>query len=116
MASRLVIDVFCEDSGHETFLRNLIKVLAQSTGVSKPELRVHSARGGHGRADTALKSRQRALRAGSQPRGDALLVLTDPMAICLDLLPVMDMVKACKNNDSLHHFVAELRALLIRHR
>jgi len=43
-------------------------------------------------------------------------VLTDPMAICLDLLPEMDMVKACKNNDSLDHFVAELRALLIRHR
>jgi hypothetical protein len=32
MASRLVIDIFCEDSGHESFLRNLIKVLAQSTG------------------------------------------------------------------------------------
>jgi hypothetical protein len=199
MASRLVIDVFCEDSGHESFIRNLIKVLAQSTGVSTPELRVHSARGGHGRAVTALKSRQRALRAGSQPRGDALLVLidanstgwrpmlrqiqeavdtalyptviigcpdphvevwctadpeafqalfsvpvphppprsgrlvykqwlssaleqggvtvlTDPMAICLDLIPEMDMVKACRNNDSLNHFVSELRALLIRHR
>lgn len=48
MADRLAIDVFCEDSGHETFLRNLIKDLASSVAVSTPELRFHSARGGHG--------------------------------------------------------------------
>jgi len=198
MADRLVIDIFCEDSGHETFLRNLIKVLASSVAVSTPELRLHSARGGHGRAIASLKSWQRAVRVGNQPRGDALLVmvdanstgwrpmlrqiqdavdsslypvviigcpdphvevwctsdreafqslfsapvpqppsrsgrlvykqwlsdaleqagvpvLTDPMAICLDLLPVMDMVKACRNDDALNHFVSEIRAWLIRH-
>jgi hypothetical protein len=200
MANRLVIDVFCEDSGHETFLLNLIKVLAISVGISTPLLRPHSARGGHGRALASLKSWQRALRSGLQPRGDALLVLIDansagwrrmlreiqdsvdqsiypsvligcpdphvevwctadpeafqslfsvpvpeaptrsgrlvykqwltdaleqagvlvltddPMDICLDLLPVMDIEKACRNNDSLNYFVAEIRAWLTRSR
>ena len=67
MADRLAIDVFCEDSGHETFLRNLIKVLASSESVSTPELRLHSARGGHGRAIASLKAWQRAVRVGNQP-------------------------------------------------
>lgn len=199
MASRLVIDVFCEDSGHETFLRNLIKVLAKAAGVSTPELNLHSSRGGHGRAIAALKAWQRALSSSNQPRGDALLVLidanstgwhptlraiqksvdsslypsvligcpdphvevwctadpaafqalfsvpvpspptqpgrlvykqwltqaleqggvlvlTDPMDICLDLLPTMDMIKACQNNPSLGHLVGDIRALLTRHR
>jgi hypothetical protein len=43
-----------------------------------------------------------------------VLVLTDPMAICLDLLPVMDMFKACRNDDALNHLVSEIRAWLIR--
>jgi len=197
MADRLVIDVFCEDSGHETFLRNLIKVLANTVSIPNPELHIHSARGGHGRAINSLKAWQRAVRDGHQPHGDALLVmidanssgwrpmlrqiqeavdsslypdviiacpdphvevwctadpvafqslfsvavppppsrsgrlvykqwlsdalenagvlvLTDPMAICLDLLPVMDMVKACRNDDALNHLVSEIRAWLIR--
>jgi hypothetical protein len=199
MADRLVIDVFCEDIGHETFLRNLIKVLAGREGISTPLLRPHSARGGHGRAITSLKSWQRALKTGQQPLGDALLVLidanssgwrptlrtiqdavdstlypsviigcpdphvevwctadpeafqslfsvpvpqrparsgrlvykqwladaleqagvpvlTDPMAICLDLLPVMDLVKACRKDASLNHLVAEIRGWLTRSR
>jgi hypothetical protein len=41
-------------------------------------------------------------------------VLTDPMEICLDLLPVMDMVKACRNDDALNHLISEIRAWLIR--
>jgi hypothetical protein len=199
MADRLAIDVFCEDSGHETFLRNLIKVLASSVAVSSPELRFHSARGGHGRAIATLKAWQRAVRVGHQLRGDALLVmidanstgwrpmlrqildavdaslypsvliacpdphvevwctadpeafqslfsapvpqppsrsgrlvykrwlsdaleqagvtvLTDPMEICLDLLPVMDMGKACRNDAALNHLVSELRVWLVRNR
>ena len=199
MADRLVIDVFSKDSGHETFLRNLIKVLASSFALSTPELRLHSARSGHGRAIASLKAWQRAVRVGHQLRGDALLVmidanntgwrpmlrqildavdallypsvliacpdphvevwctadpeafqslfsapipqppsrsgrlvykrwlsdaleqagvpvLTDPMAVCLDLLPVMDMGKACRNDAALNHLVSELRAWLIRNR
>jgi hypothetical protein len=76
-ADRLAIDVFCEDSGHETFLRNLIKVLASSVALSTPELRLHSARGGHGRAIASLTAWQRAVRVGHQLRGDALLVMID---------------------------------------
>lgn len=199
MADRLVIDIFCEDSGHETFLRNLIKVLARATGISTPEVRPHSARGGHGRAITALRAWQRALRAGNQPRGDALLVLidansigwramireiqdvidsslypdvligcpdphvevwctadpqafqalfsvpisqppsrsgrlfykqwltetleqagvlvlTDPMDICLELLPAMDMDRACRSRDSLNHLVVDIKKWMIRSR
>lgn len=199
MANRLVVDVFCEDSGHETFIRHLIKVISHSTGISTPELRTHCARGGHGRAIASLQAWQRALRTGRQPRGDALLVLidanstgwrpmlrqvqeavdaslyptvligcpdphvevwctadpeafqalfsvpvpqaptrsgrlvykqwladvldqagvlvlTDPMEICLDLLPKMDMAKACRSSDSLGHLVSELRAWLNRNR
>lgn len=199
MADRLVIDVFCEDSGHETFLLNLIKVLALSAGITTPRLRPHSARGGHGRAIASLKNWQRALRSGQQPRGDALLVLidanstgwrpmvrqiqeavdaslyptvlvgcpdphvevwctadpeafqslfscpvpqaparsgrlvykqwladaleqagvivlADPMSICLDLLPAMDMDKACRNNASLNYLVVQIRAWLNRSR
>jgi hypothetical protein len=56
MADRLVIDVFCEDSGHETFLRNLIKVLANTVSIPNPELHIHSARGGHGSALNSLKA------------------------------------------------------------
>ena len=199
MASRLAIDVFCEDTGHETFLRNLIKVLAKAEGVSTPELKFHSSRGGHGRAIASLKVWQKALSSSGQPRGDALLVLidansarwrptlreikkavgtslypsviigcadphvevwctadpaafqamfsvpvpspptqsgrlvykqwltqaieqagvqvfTDPMEICLDLLPTMDIVKASQNNPSLGHLARDIRALLKRHR
>lgn len=197
MADRLVIDVFCEDSGHETFLRNLIKVLAAAAGVSTPELYLHSARGGHGRAIAALKAWQRALRTGYQLHGDAflvmidanstgwrpmlrqiqeavdaslysnviigcpdphvevwctadpqafqslfsapvprppvrsgrlvykqwltdaleqagVLVLTHPMEICLDLIPEMDMARACRNDASLNHLVCAIRAWLAR--
>ncbi|MFN9621691.1 MAG: hypothetical protein ACK587_02470 [Cyanobacteriota bacterium] len=199
MASRLVIDVFCEDSGHETFLRNLIKVLAKTASVPTPEMNLHSSRGGHGRAIKALKAWQKALRSSQQPRGDALLVridanstgwrrmrryiqdavdsslhpnvligcpdphvevwctadpeafqslfsvpvpsppsqsgrlvykqwlttaleqagvlvLTDPMDICLDLLPAMDLSKACQNNDSLDSLIRDVRAFLNRQR
>ena len=45
-----------------------------------------------------------------------VVVLGDPMDICLDLLPAMDMVKACQNNPSLGHLVGDIRALLTRHR
>ena len=45
-----------------------------------------------------------------------VIVLTDPMAICLDLLPVMDLNKACRNDVALNHLVSELRAWLIRNR
>ena len=200
MAERLVLDLFCEDSGHEVFITNLVRVIARSLAVMEPPLvKPISARGGHGKAISELKAWQRGLRSGALVHGDALLVvidanskgwramdrdvraaidaslypqvligcpdphvevwcaadpaafqsqfsvavppapsragrlvykqwlrtaleqagvvvLGDPMDICLDLLPAMDMVKACQNNPSLGHLVGDIRALLTRHR
>jgi hypothetical protein len=45
-----------------------------------------------------------------------VIVLADPMSICLDLLPAMDMDKACRNNASLNYLVVQIRAWLNRSR
>lgn len=101
-----LFDVFCEDSGHDTFPRNLIKVLANTVSIANPELHIHSARAGHVRAIHSLKAWQRAARDYHQPHGDALLVMIDannigwqPMlrriqdAVDLSLYP--DVIIAC---------------------
>ena len=199
MAERLVLDLFCEDSGHEVFVTNLVRVIARSLTVPEPLLKPISARGGHGKAISELKAWQRGLRSGSLVRGDALLVmidanstgwrgmdreircaidsslyphvlvgcpdphvevwcaadptafqslfsvpvppaptrggrliykqwlrkaleeagtmvLGDPMDISLDLLPVIDLNRGCRNDASLNHLVSDLRALLQRTR
>jgi hypothetical protein len=197
MAERLVLDLFCEDNGHEVFITNLVRVMARALAVPDPLVRPISARGGHGRAISELKTWQRSLRTGAFERGDALLVvidanssgwrqmdrdiraaidpslyphvlvgcpdphvevwcaadpvafqslfsvavppaparggrlvykqwlrtaleqggayvLGDPMDICLDLLPAMDLNRACRNDAALNHLVSDLRALLRR--
>ena len=200
MAERLVLDLFCEDSGHEVFVTNLVRVMARTLGVSELLVNARSARGGHGRAISELKAWQRSLRSGALARGDALvvvidanssgwrtmykeiraaiespplypqvmiggpdphvevwcaadpvafqslfsvavppaparggrlvykqwlrtaleqagaMVLGDPMDISLDLLPAMDLNRACRNDASLNHLVGDLRALLQRSR
>jgi hypothetical protein len=197
MAERLVLDLFCEDSGHEVFITNLVRVIARSLAVTEPLVKPISARGGHGKAISELKAWQRGLRSGSLVRGDALLVvidanskgwramdrdvraaidsslypqvligcpdphvevwsaadpaafqsqfsvtvppapsrggrlvykqwlrialeqagvvvLGDPMDISLDLLPAMDLNRACRNDDSLQHLISSVRAWLQR--
>lgn len=42
------------------------------------------------------------------------VVLGDPMDICLDLLPAVDLNRACRNDAAPNHLVADLRALLKR--
>ncbi|NDG75993.1 MAG: hypothetical protein EBX49_11885 [Synechococcaceae bacterium WB8_1B_136] len=199
MAERLVLDLFCEDSGHEVFVTNLVRVMARSLAVPEPLVKPISARGGHGRAISELKAWQRGLIKGSLMRGDALIVLIDgnstgwramdkeirtaidaslyphvligcpdphvevwcaadpvafqslfsvavppaparggrlvykqwlrtaleqagamvlgdPLDISLDLLPAMDLNRACRNDASLNHLVGDLRALLQRTR
>lgn len=199
MAERLVLDLFCEDSGHEVFVTNLVRVIARSLTVPEPLLKPISARGGHGKAISELKTWQRGLLKGSLTRGDALIVLIDanstgwramdreiraaidaslyphvlvgcpdphvevwcaadpaafqglfsapvppaparggrliykqwlrqaleeagnmvlgdPIDISLDLLPEMDLNRACRNDASLNHLVGDLRALLQRTR
>ena len=43
-----------------------------------------------------------------------VVVLGDPMDISLDLLPAMDLNRACRNDDSLQHLVSSVRAWLQR--
>lgn len=195
MAERLILDLFCEDSGHEVFVTNLVRAMARSLAVPEPQVKPISARGGHGRAISELKAWQRGLLQGSLTRGDALImlidanstgwramdkeiraaidaslyphvligcpdphvevwcaadpvafqslfsvavppaparggrlvykqwlrtaleqtgamVLGDPMDISLDLLPAMDLNRACRNDASLNHLVGDLRPLL----
>ncbi len=69
------VDLFCEDRGHEQFVRPLVTRLASKVGVNV-QVRVRSARGGHGRAESELKAWQRAAtRLGDVP--DLLIVVID---------------------------------------
>jgi hypothetical protein len=54
MASPNHVTVFAEDRGHEEFLRAVIERLAKEIGL-EVEVRIQSARGGHGRALRELK-------------------------------------------------------------
>lgn len=76
MARRPVVDLFCEDAGHEAFVRALLLELARKQEVPRPEVRTRSARGGHGRAITELQLWQRSLRAG-ESGSDLLVVAID---------------------------------------
>ena len=69
---RLVVDLFCEDRGHEQFSRAMIRRLAEELGHRPPELRAVAARGGHGRAIQELKLWQKI-----SGRNDLLVVLID---------------------------------------
>lgn len=75
--SRLALDLFCEDAGHEHFARALVLRLAREAAIQQPDLRVKSAVGGHGQAITELKAWQRFLLRGADSPGDALLVFID---------------------------------------
>lgn len=67
--------LFCEDLGHESFVRALLRRLRQDEHLSV-NLEVRSSRGGLGRGVAELRAWQRAVRAqGGLP--DLLLVLLD---------------------------------------
>jgi hypothetical protein len=76
MIRRPLVDLFCEDSGHESFARALLQRLATDSAIPRPIVNVRSARGGHGRAISELRSWQRTLPKGASP-SDLLLVLID---------------------------------------
>jgi hypothetical protein len=61
MAERLVLDLFCEDSGHEVFVTNLVRIMARSLTVPEPLVKPISARGG--RNDASLNHLVGDLRA-----------------------------------------------------
>ena len=68
-------DVFCEDAGHEAFLRALLTRLSREEGISLHQNFV-SGRGGAGKAVTELKGHQ--ARAGLRGgRADLLVVMID---------------------------------------
>lgn len=77
MARRAQLDLFCEDAGHESFVRALLRRLADEAGVPRPDVRVRCARGGLGRAVSELDLWQRALGRGVPDAGDAVLVVID---------------------------------------
>lgn len=78
MDKRIAVDLFCEDAGHESFARALLRRLAKDERMPDPEIRAGSTRGGHGRAISQLKAWQ---RAELGPRGDLLLVLIDANSV-----------------------------------
>lgn len=76
MIRRPLLDLFCEDAGHEAFARALISRLAAEAGVPRPDLSVRSSRGGHGKAITELQAWQQSLVRGGNA-GYVLVVLID---------------------------------------
>ena len=77
MTSRAVVDLFAEDRAHEEFLRAMVGRLAREDGKGL-DLRVRSARGGHGRAIAELQLYQRAkLSVGGGQFPDILVVAID---------------------------------------
>jgi hypothetical protein len=63
MAEPVLVDLFAEDRGHEELLCPLIQRMAREQNRTV-DLRVRSARGGHGRAIEELKLYQRSMKKG----------------------------------------------------
>jgi len=78
MADRKRVDVFCEDTGHEEFVRAALERLATEAGI-RLDIRIRSASGGHGRALTKLDAYIDLLKSGTFPGGlpDLLVVVID---------------------------------------
>lgn len=77
MAERPRIDLFCEDRGHEQFVRALVHRLAEEAGI-RPALRALSTRGGRARALGEFSVWQKEfLRPGRQGLPDLLILVVD---------------------------------------
>lgn len=74
--SHRVIHLYCEDVGHESFVRPLIKRLVRDANVAA-HLEVQSGRGGAGRAVTELRGWQLLYLGGRATRPDLLLIVLD---------------------------------------
>lgn len=71
------ISVFCEDRGHELFVRALVRRLAAELEIST-EVEFRSSSGGHGPAVTELRAFQHAMKTGRVVGApDLLIVLID---------------------------------------
>lgn len=77
MAERPRIALFCEDRGHEQFVRALVERLAREAGL-RPILQAPSARGGHARALEEFRIWQRSfLRETGHGLPDLLVLCID---------------------------------------
>lgn len=78
MNSAVPIDMFAEDRAHEALLGPLIRRIATEAGVDI-DLRVRSARGGHGRAIGEFRTYQQSLEKGTLlgPPPDLIVVGID---------------------------------------
>lgn len=74
MAEPVPITLFCEDRGHEQFIRALIGRLAREAGLSA-HIDVRNARGGHARALEEFDAWQRAVEQGALSAATELLVV-----------------------------------------
>jgi hypothetical protein len=74
-----LVDLYCEDEGHELFVRALVRRLAREQG-RRVSLRTQVGRGGHGRAIAELRLWQTIFRRASSVAGD----LPDLLLIIID--------------------------------
>lgn len=73
-----LVNLYCEDSGHELFARALLSRLAAELGM-RVAVQAMSSRGGHGRALTEFKVWQNAM-----PRGGSVLTIPDLLVLVID--------------------------------
>ena len=76
MRAKMVVDLFCEDSAHESLLRPLIVRVGREEEASTL-VRVRTARGGHPRALQEYRLYQQAAAYMEGPSADALVVAID---------------------------------------
>lgn len=76
MAEPPRIHLYCEDDGHDQFVRSLVQRLALEIGV-EPSLATVSGRGGHGKALAELKAWQHQAAKGGMRPPDLLVVVID---------------------------------------
>ena len=86
------IHLFCEDAGHEQFLKALLNRLARRYAI-EIEIKVNSARGGHGRMRHRLRNYIKSLREGRINAGtpDRIVVVRD--ANCSGLSKMLSELK-----------------------
>lgn len=70
------VHLYCEDTGHENFVRALVERMADECGT-RALIETVSGRGGHGRAIAELRGWQRRARAGGVLVPDLLVVVID---------------------------------------
>lgn len=76
MASRILIHIFCEDSGHRSFVEPLVQRLAREMGIAA-STQVISAKGGPARLWENMDAYLATIRARVRPKPDALVVCID---------------------------------------